>query len=291
MFNVEPIIKVLAKPFGTAPGWALLLLSSFWLVDAGHLQRLAEERFGFREPKIPGTVWALALTLIFYKIGDWLDEVVYKKRVAVPDPSSPRQRYIKCNRFDPEWVDRERMAARDALKIQEGSYRVAMALIIAAEKSAAVRFANELGKFFRSLVVPFLLVAIFGFWVSSLKGRAVFLFSAITILFFYVLLKQFHIWLLYRRVRQVTADERFESGKMGARAGSTEEPPGCGGKLLYFSWDGKFLETASPDKPDPCRPKELRDPSDETTEFGLPADKADATDAIQRSAPVDAADP
>ena len=48
MFNVEPIIKVLAKPFGTAPGWALLLLSSFWLVDAGYLQRLAEERFGFQ---------------------------------------------------------------------------------------------------------------------------------------------------------------------------------------------------------------------------------------------------
>jgi hypothetical protein len=241
MANLDPILKYITKPFGSMPGWSLLLLASYWFANTGQPQKLAKERFGLGEVEISETALVLILTLVFYLIGDWLDEIVYKKRVTVPaaESSSGKEEYIPCPRFDPGWVNRERSAAREALGIQDGSYRVAMALLDAAGKSNGVKFANESGKFFRSLVVPFLLSGIFGLCVTSIEGRGWLLGSALVALAIYILLKQFHIWLLYRRAKGMTSDKKFRSETLG--------------EFILFFWDARLLGSADPKGKDLCR--------------------------------------
>ncbi len=259
------ILKLISKPLSKAPGWAPLGLAAMWFMNSELPRQLAEEHFGLENLALTQTAWVLGLTLVFYKIGDWLDELVFKRRISLqeentngsftesnseggqgsrtteaPRSKTSKRNRITCPRFDPQYVVVERDAARSILGVQDGSYRVAAALLKAAGKLNGVTIANEAAKFLRSLVVPFFLAAIFGFWVTTLSGRAWLLGGAVFALFAYVLLKLFHIWLLYHRARGLP-----NHGDHYKRLELRND-------YVVFLWDGTAVADADPTRPDQC---------------------------------------
>jgi len=169
---------------------------------------------------------AAALTLLFYSVGDAIDEVVFKTQRE----GKLRTRDI----YEAEYADQKTIASGD-MGIGAGSYQVAFKLVEAGEKYRARKFAiygpNELAKCLRALIAPLCVLA----FVYLLQGRVVValtcLAGAVMSLTWYPHMKVRHIRLVYSAASELSQQrESYGDWELGT--------------IRLVFWEGNFVGSA-----------------------------------------------
>jgi len=237
---MDESLKVFAKQLGKnaekQPGWIYLLASIYLALYAfGVPTELDFAGWRLTVPKLSAEIWATLLALVLYQIGDALDKITFKKR-------NREGKWV--DRFQPESFKDAIKAARGRFGVHDGIYDVSMKILENAKQAKfSVHFLNETAKFFRSLIVPGLVIAI----VLSIRLTlpwALFLL-AFSLLCAYVLavqvyprFKNLHRINLYRAVVALPAEDQ-------AKITCQELGTAC-----MFFWEGTLVASA----PKPANP-------------------------------------
>jgi hypothetical protein len=234
-FKMDESLKVFVKQWVSnaeeQPGWIYLLAACYLLLRAfGVPHHIDIGPWRTSLPQFSAEVWATVLTLLLYQIGDALDKVTFKKR---------NKEGTWVDRFQPPALKMAREAACQKLGVRDGIYRVSMKILEQADKAKfSVRFLNEITKFFRSLIVPALVVAIVlalrfsVLWASVLIVLA-FLCAYLVAFYVYPQLKNLHIINLYKSVvaLPLEADAKITTHELD--------------RERMFFWDGVLVVSAT----------------------------------------------
>jgi hypothetical protein len=161
------------------------------------------------------------VTFMAYQLGDAIDKAIYKPHIE-----------SRLDRRFPRLVSRLRHDAQIVLGIQEGTYQVAKSLAgIAGEyEGTEVQLWNELAKFARSVALPLILVPLF-IQFENLSAALLLPVAGVILFVVYLLLKPFHIRLLYRKINGLIEED--EDGKYACH-----DFPSA---IRLFFWDGEFV--------------------------------------------------
>ena len=173
--------------------------------------------------------------MLLYRAGDALDEATFKKRNAQGE---------WVYRFESQASIDTRKEAEKKLKVKDGVYAVSMKILEKAEQARfSVHFLNEAAKFFRSLIIPGLAIAIVLSLQLSLPWSIFVIALALLCTYFlafrvYPRFKNLHIMNLYGWVDALSEDdlkEKFDHQDLGT--------------ARMFFWEGTLV--ASAPKPNP----------------------------------------
>lgn len=208
------------KNVDKAPGWVPLLVAVLlWLQLSG-----VPEKIEIRGRTIPlsAEIIASVITFFLYKLGDAIDERVFKECRDGKTETKPRYK----NAYKDESSD-----AQTELGVGEnGLYALASTLTAAAEKAREVPFVylfNEGAKFLRSLIVPLGIFGILCLLSRQFVGGVLLLMSSVIALTLYPWVKVEHIRRLYRSAALNAKKKQFAYKDTN-------------GVRLYF-WDGKYI--------------------------------------------------
>ena len=215
MYDVaSTVLAQLVRSVQQAPGWFPLTVVCYLLFVYAVPQNAAVLEVQLAEHK---ELLVGAVVLILYLIGDAIDKPAWK-------------------RFEPKrYLDHYRRKARAALVLEGGIYRVAKYLATAAGRyeGTPIQMKNEMSKFFRSAVMPSLVVGVALIPLGSPVWGTLAIVAAPILLFIYIRLKTRHMRDLY---------ELSECLSTRAEYRSQDLPNG----IRLFFWDGQFVASGSP---------------------------------------------
>jgi hypothetical protein len=169
---------------------------------------------------------AAALTLLFYTVGDAIDEVVFK----TGQEGARGTREIWKERYSEQLK-----AARDEMGAGNGLYSVALKLVTAGEKHRGTRpgihIPNEAAKCLRALILPFTILAAPFFARGRVALALTCLAVAAALLLTYPLLKVRHLRRLYVSASGLAQKEKlYHDEELGTM------------RLVF--WDGNLVGSA-----------------------------------------------
>jgi len=223
--------KQLGKNIRKQPGWIPLLAAIYLaLYYFGVPSHLDVAGWRVTVPNLSVETWVPLLALVLYQVGDALDKVTFKKRNKVGKWEE--------DRFQPATFKEAIEAARNKFEVTDGIYDVSMKILEKAKQAKfSVHVLNEMAKFFRSLILPGLVIAI----VLSLKLALPWslILIALALLCAYVLavqvyprFKNLHRINLYRAVVALSPEEQAKITFQDL------------GTMRLFFWEGTLVATA-----------------------------------------------
>ena len=231
--SLKAFAKQLGKNAEKQPGWAYLLIAIYLALYAFGVP---SQFWNLTIPKLSAEVWAISLALLLYLVGDALDKITFKKRTA-------EGKWVY--RFESTASKDTKKEAQDKLEVKDGVYDVSMKILEEAEEAKfSVHFLNEAAKFFRSLIIPGLAIAIVLSLELSLPWP---IFTiALALLGTYLLafqvyprFKNLHIMNLYKWIHDLPKEKFDKITKADL------------GTARMFFWEGILV--ASAPKPEPER--------------------------------------
>lgn len=233
----------LAKGAAAAPGWLPLLVLVSVAVESARIVTTIPA-LGYKVT-VPSELVVLLLTFVLYKIGDAIDDVVFKTEVGGERDTRPRfkQRY-QCE-YD---------AVSQDLGVTGGTYAVSVKLLTAAERDRPanmVLFLNEMGKCLRSLPFPLLLAATLLIVFDGIMLAAVCVVGAFLTFPLYLACKIAHVQRLYRTVSEITKASQYGAQNMGL--------------FRFYFWRGVIVTSALAAKELSAQPGEIIVPSNTPT--------------------------
>lgn len=196
------------------PGWVPLLVLVYLALPLAGLPGTIT--VGGRPVALSREVVAGVVTLFLFLLGDSFDKAAYK----------PLETLFRA------FVEDARATARRTVLVHDGIYDVMKKLALAAGRfqTFSIQFLNEVAKFFRSLILPFLGAAV-GLALSRRLGSALALaLLSVLLTYLYVQLKAAHMRHLYQLAPELTAKPEC----------SIEDA----GRARMFFWDGLFVTSA-----------------------------------------------
>jgi len=211
MDAIKELIGQLAENVKKAPGWLPLLFLCYITASFVPEHTLIIGNALKSQKEITISV----ITLLLYVLGDAFDRPAFR-------------------RLEPVWLESYRLKAERALSLKDGIYKVSMSFAIATKRyeRSWIRVKNESAKFFRSLVLPALVIGIVLPFRHHFALGAVILLAAIAFLGSYVWLKARHMADLYELVESYSHDDRYEAYDL------TET------KARLFFWDGELIASS-----------------------------------------------
>ena len=201
-----------AKNVAKVPGWVLLAATCFAFSYYLLPDRLTVFGYDIATPK---EVIALLATAVLYAIGDIVDTTFFAACTRGRFPSHPRARD----------------SVRKCLCMQQGVYRVSLAIASAAGRyeGTRIQMKNEVAKFARSLIVPALSVFTALALKTDLPSMFAVVFVVVVLVITYLRLKIGHIVDIYNLIAlELIKDPRY----------SFYDPPN---DVRMFFWDGQFV--------------------------------------------------
>jgi hypothetical protein len=221
MEALKVIVKQFAKNVEELPGWIPLLVASYLVL--AFLGVREEFEVLHRPLKVPAEVFATVGTLVLYLAGDAIDKGAFNRI----DRS-----FLK--RWFPDWLEKTREDARDALGVQEGIYSVSKLLAVAAGhyQRLSIQVANEAAKFLRSISLPLLIIGVWWYCCKSSHARIGMLIAAFGIITFpaYVYLKALHMRKLYLWASHLPEKLEYQTQDLA--------------DLRLFFWEGELVASA-----------------------------------------------
>lgn len=220
---LKTLFQQLWKNLESLPGWVPLVaaieLGVAAAPEGATYLGLPLERYG---ELIVGT-----LSFLAYQFGDALDKPFFKNFKG-----SSWEHWLKIIRID---VPGARNAFIARVQVKDGSYSVALDLLKAGGEYAGswVHGCNELAKFFRSAVLPVIALPLLPVYASVELSQRIVL--AAVLFLFYLLLKPWHMQLLYSRTL-----EMLQEDEKGQKFGTLDLDNG----IRLFFWKGSLVTSA-----------------------------------------------